>query len=63
MDTMFAPWRMEYILGDKPDGCVLCDALTKGVGEDSLVLYTGEQAFVMMNRFPYSSGHLMVVPV
>ena len=62
MRTIFAPWRMEYILGEKPKTCVLCDALTMGIGSKSLVLYKGKHAFVMMNRFPYSSGHLMVVP-
>jgi len=62
MRTMFAPWRMDYILGDKPDGCVLCSALDQGVGEDSLVLHVSDKAFVIMNRYPYSSGHLMIVP-
>ncbi len=62
MRVIFAPWRMEYILGQKPDGCVLCDALGKGVTRESLVLYVSDKAFVMMNRYPYSSGHLMVVP-
>lgn len=53
---------MDYILGDKPEGCVLCNALKHGPGEDSLVLYVSKNAFVIMNRYPYSSGHLMVVP-
>jgi len=62
MKVMFAPWRMQYIEGDKPQGCVLCEALRHGEGKESLVLYTGRHAFVMMNRYPYTSGHLMVVP-
>ena len=63
MRIIFAPWRMDYILGEKPAGCVLCDALHKGIGKESLVLHVSGKAFVMMNRYPYSSGHLMVVPM
>jgi ATP adenylyltransferase len=43
-------------------GCVLCDLGTHEPGPDSLVLHRGERAFVVMNRYPYVSGHLMVVP-
>lgn len=52
---------MEYIIGPKADSCVFC---LPGEEEDEerLVLYRGKTAFVMMNKFPYNSGHLMVVP-
>jgi len=53
---------MDYIMSNKPNNCVLCDALKKGVGKESLVLHISDRAFVIMNRYPYSSGHLMVVP-
>ena len=62
MKVMFAPWRMQYIEGEKPKGCVLCEAVAKGEGREALVLYVGKHAFVMMNRYPYTSGHLMIVP-
>lgn len=71
MKNMWAPWRMEYILGPKPGHCVLClppadsfateDALLAHDSE-RLVLYRGQTTFVIMNRYPYSSGHLMVAP-
>jgi len=55
MDTIFAPWRMAYIRGEKPESCVLCrDSLR---GED-LVVCEGES----VNRYPYTGGHLMIVP-
>jgi len=59
MKTMWAPWRMEYILGDKQDGCVFCDALDKN---DDLTLFKGSDTMVMMNKFPYINGHLLVAP-
>ena len=60
METMWAPWRMEYILADKQNGCVFCDALAKN---DDLTLYKGNDTMVMMNKFPYINGHLLVAPI
>lgn len=60
MKTMWAPWRMDYILADKQDGCVFCNALSKN---DDLTLYKGNDTMVMMNKFPYINGHLLVAPV
>ncbi|MDR2727096.1 MAG: HIT domain-containing protein, partial [Deltaproteobacteria bacterium] len=63
MRTLWAPWRMEYILNPKPDTCILC---LSEHGEDDaqrLVLYRGRKAFVIMNKFPYTNGHLMVAPL
>ncbi|MDD6088819.1 MAG: HIT domain-containing protein [Desulfovibrionaceae bacterium] len=60
---LWAPWRMEYILGEKPDSCVLClPQHDTSHDEERLVLHRGTHAFVMMNRFPYNNGHLMVAP-
>jgi ATP adenylyltransferase len=60
MDTMFAPWRMAYIRSGKAAvGCVLCRDSLRG---DELVVCEGKSAFVMMNRYPYTGGHLMIVP-
>ena len=61
---LWAPWRMDYILGPKPDSCVLClppDDLSHD--EERLVLYRGKTAFVIMNKFPYNNGHIMVAPL
>jgi len=60
METLWAPWRMEYILGDKEDSCIFCDALGK---KDHLTLYKGKTTLVVMNKFPYINGHLLVAPV
>ncbi len=60
METMWAPWRMEYILGDKADGCVFCNALDKS---DDLTLYHDHDTMVIMNKFPYINGHLLVAPI
>jgi ATP adenylyltransferase len=57
MKTMWAPWRMEYILGDKEDGCIFCKALAE---QDNLTLYKGNMTMVVMNKFPYINGHLLV---
>jgi ATP adenylyltransferase len=59
METIFAPWRMAYIRGDKADGCVLCRDSLRG---ESLVVSEGKTCFVMVNRYPYTGGHLMIVP-
>ena len=59
MDTIFAPWRMEYIKGEKPAGCVFCKCSGRC---DENVIYEGKSSFVMINRYPYVSGHLMIIP-
>ena len=59
---LWAPWRLEYIKqADEQPGCVFCDAAA-GDDEERLVVRRGEGAFVLLNKFPYSSGHLMVAP-
>jgi ATP adenylyltransferase len=59
MKTMWAPWRMEYILGNKEEGCIFCQALGE---KDELTLYKGASIMVMMNKYPYINGHLLVAP-
>ncbi len=62
MQALWAPWRMSYILGDdKPNGCIFCLA-QDGVGADDLVLGVGSSSLVMMNKYPYNNGHLLVAP-
>lgn len=64
MDNLWAPWRMEYILGeDKFDGCIFCTEGVKGHDRERLILHVGERVMVMMNRYPYNNGHLLVAPV
>jgi ATP adenylyltransferase len=64
-ERLWAPWRLEYIeRAHDQDGCVFCNALAGGDdAEDALVVHRGRLAFVLLNRFPYTSGHLMVAPV
>ncbi len=61
-DVLWAPWRGEYVGGPKPDGCVFCRSLEGSDDRGSLVLLRGDRAFLILNRFPYTVGHLMVVP-
>ncbi|HUJ79985.1 MAG TPA: HIT domain-containing protein [Nitrospiria bacterium] len=61
MNSLFAPWRLPYLKGTKPDHCIFC------VGKPAddpgrYILYRGRLAFVIMNAYPYSNGHLMVAP-
>jgi len=62
MKRLWAPWRMEYILGDKTQGCVFCTELKEDHDRKNYILYRGGKAFVIMNIYPYNNGHLMVVP-
>jgi len=60
MKTMWAPWRIEYILDNKEEGCIFCRALSD---QDDLTLYKGKVTMVIMNKFPYINGHLLVAPI
>jgi len=62
VERLWAPWRLEYVQSaDKQDGCVFCRA-AEGDDEEHLVVHRAEHAFVLLNKFPYSSGHLLVAP-
>ena len=59
---LWAPWRLEYVThADEQPGCVFC-AEAAGDVADSLVVHRGERAFAVLNKFPYSSGHLLIAP-
>jgi ATP adenylyltransferase len=62
MDVLWAPWRMRYILDPKPDTCVFCLDSDTAHDRDRLVLARGAHCFLIMNRYPYNSGHVMVCP-
>ena len=62
MKRIWSPWRMEYIAGEKVDGCIFCGKPLEDHDSDNLILLRGAHCFVMMNRYPYTNGHLMVVP-
>lgn len=62
MKRIWAPWRMEYILQARQPGCFLCDMIPSDADRDHLVLKRGEQGVVVMNRYPYNNGHLMIAP-
>lgn len=62
MDRLWAPWRMEYILDEKPCGCVFCLGRDGDDDRKRLVLHRTPHSLVMMNRYPYVNGHLMAAP-
>lgn len=71
MKTLWAPWRLPYLLNPDKDmktgrslknNCIFCDAVSKKESVESLVLHKGKTAFVIMNKYPYSNGHIMVIP-
>jgi ATP adenylyltransferase len=62
VERLWAPWRLEYIESAvDASTCVFCDALAGG-DEEMLVVHRGARAFVLLNKFPYASGHFMVAP-
>ncbi len=62
MDVLWAPWRMAYVGGTAPArGCIFC-AATRGDARERLLLGTTRTTLVMLNRYPYASGHLMIAP-
>ncbi len=64
MKQLWAPWRMEYILNeiDKHEGCIFCDFPKSTEDEKHLIVYRSKHCFVILNKYPYNNGHLMVVP-
>lgn len=64
MKQIWSPWRMEYVENNTEQGvCLFCDQLAHPDGPENLILHRGEHAFVILNRYPYTNGHMMVVPV
>jgi ATP adenylyltransferase len=65
MDYLWSPWRYQYMTqvaqGQQPD-CIFCNAVQRNKDEETLIVCRGEKAFVILNRYPYTSGHVMLVP-
>ena len=62
-DLIWAPWRMEYIRKVDEPGCVFCKKLRNKDGPENLVLYRGRKSFIMLNLYPYTTGHIMIAPL
>ena len=63
MKYLWSPWRMSYIKNhNNQEGCIFCSELERPDGVDNLIVFRTQRAFVILNRYPYTSGHLMVVP-
>jgi len=65
MDYIWTPWRYQYMKevesGKQPE-CIFCDAAARQDDAETLVVYRGPQTFIILNRYPYTSGHVMIVP-
>ena len=64
MKRLWAPWRIQYILQDslKGEGCIFCTKPAQNRDEENFILFRGKHVFVIMNIFPYNTGHLMIAP-
>ncbi len=63
MKQIWAPWRMEFLLADKKSsGCPFCALPSEGNDRENLILCRSDLSYIILNRYPYNNGHLMVVP-
>ncbi len=63
MERIWAPWRIDYIVGgERETGCIFCTKPVSGEDDENLVVSRGQGAFTIMNKFPYNNGHLLVAP-
>jgi ATP adenylyltransferase len=63
MEELWAPWRAEYINGTREKECIFCSRFRQKDDRKNLILYRGKKAFIILNRYPYNSGHLMIAPI
>ncbi|MFC1489959.1 HIT domain-containing protein [Candidatus Latescibacterota bacterium] len=64
-EKLWAPWRMKYIEEidtSDSDGCIFCEKPQETEDEDNLIVHRGKKCFVMLNKFPYNNGHLLIIP-
>ncbi len=59
---LYSPWRIDYVLGEKPGDCVMCRAADEDHDQDNLIIHRGKRCYIMLNRYPYNNAHLMIVP-
>ena len=63
MDYLWTPWRYAYVsTAEKATGCVFCNAVGAGNDKKALIVHRGQHCFIILNAFPYTPGHVMVVP-
>jgi ATP adenylyltransferase len=62
MDYLWTPWRYQYIAAAKDNGCIFCAAAKSKDDAQSQIILRGQRNFIILNRYPYTSGHVMVVP-
>jgi len=64
MDRLYTPWRWDYMVNPKPKTCPFCEYIAQDPSHDAenFILYRSPRAFIILNRYPYSNGHLMVLP-
>lgn len=62
MERLWAPWRLELIESEKPSGCIFCRFFEERDDERNLVLGRSASSYVVLNKYPYNNGHLMVIP-
>ena len=63
MDHLWSPWRYKYVTNASPhDVCIFCSRGAQNADEENLILHRGEHNFVLLNRYPYTNGHLMITP-
>ena len=62
MERLWSPWRMEYIVSRKGEGCIFCDKIADNDDQTNYILHRGEKCYVMLNLYPYNNGHLLVSP-
>ncbi|NOX15589.1 MAG: HIT domain-containing protein [Epsilonproteobacteria bacterium] len=64
MNYLYAPWRRDYVIRDKKSACVFCDIVQNpNLDDENFVLYRDEKCFIVMNKYPYTAGHIMVIPL
>jgi ATP adenylyltransferase len=62
MNRLWAPWRMTYLMSEKPDGCIFCDKPQAGDDRANYIVFRTAHSFAMLNTYPYNNGHLLIAP-
>jgi ATP adenylyltransferase len=63
MDYLWSPWRYQYVTAARPrSACIFCEYASSNNDQENLVVYRGQRNFILLNRFPYTSGHVMIAP-